>query len=1310
MINESKKTFSKFTNKYPLSKTLRFELKSVAETKKYLQNFIDSDTKRAEEYKELKKIIDEFHKDYIEKSLSSKDILNSEDLKKLHDFLSDIKKLQLYKEKNTLEKKINDLQKSLRLQIVKQFKGKKELFEKKLIKETLPNWLNETTIEDVEHKKAIVEKFKDFTTYLTGFHNNRKNMYSDKEQSTAIAHRIINENLPRFLSNIEAYRKISEKFPELKKDLQDIKTELKEEFNYFKISNIPALFEESFFNKCLTQTGIDNYNFIIGGKALENGNKIKGINERINLYRQKKRKEQVKISSSNLPLMQILYKQILSEGESHSFYDREEFNNRKDVLEALHGLWTELFKKRDEKKLNILENIANLFTNIFEENYDLDKIYFKKSSLSQFSASFFEDYSFVQNALNNYSEKTFSKQKEKENWLKKDFFSFNEINKAIYEYQKENDDNKKEKSEASLQVYFKSELTNKKEISTDFITYIESLYKNITKIPENSQTEFNTKEVEGIQVFLQSLMEFLHLIKPVYLEESKTKISHLDKDNVFYPEFESFFNKLKACISVYNKTRNYITQNKNRLKKVKINFEDSTLLNGWDVNRESANLSVILRKEGVYYLAIMNTKNRKLFDYQLNFDDYNKEKAQKIKGDFKKTITEQGKEKYYEKLNYKLLPDPSKDLPRVCFSNKHISHFAPSKKILQIREKKTYAKNDGEEFNLTECRQFIDFYKESIKKHYDWNQFNFQFSDTSKYNDISDFYQEVSSQGYKLSFDKIKSDYIYDKIQKGELYMFQIYNKDFSTKAKNRKNSRDNLHTSYFKLLFEKENLEDIVFKLNGQAEVFYRKATKKFKITHKKNEPIENKNKENPKKTSTFDYDLIKDKRFTEDKYFFHVPVTLNFKTRGLTGAQFNQETLNFLKDNKDINIIGIDRGERHLAYYTVINQEGDILKQGSFNNIISTYKDKNNKIVKVDTPYHKLLEEREKERDNSRKSWNKIESIKELKAGYLSHLVHQISRLMLEYNAIVIFEDLNKGFKRGRMKFEKQVYQKLEKALIDKLNYLAFKDQPYKKSGGFLNAYQLTAPFETFQKMGKQTGFLFYVPAYYTSKVDPLTGFVNLIYPKYENIKKSKSFFESFESIFFDKKKDYFVFEYSDAKINPKRKTESRTFWKVCTHSPDRYKYNKKERSYEPISVTKEITKLFDRFKIDYKSEKCIKKEIVKQSESSFFKELTALLNLTVQLRHINPKGKISDEKDFILSPVADKNGRFFDSRKAKEQEPRNADANGAYHIALKGLITVKNITADEKDKFKIQSITNKDWFEFIRHSKLNNEKTQK
>ena len=611
---------------------------------------------------------------------------------------------------------------------------------------------------------------------------------------------------------------------------------------------------------------------------------------------------------------------------------------------------------------------------------------------------------------------------------------------------------------------------------------IQFLYNSVKKVLLNPpKTNFTEQQIESLKNFLDSLMELLHLIKPLYLEKDRKKIVDLEKDTTFYNTFEVIYEKLSPIIPLYNKCRNYIAKNKNHLEKTKINFEDSTLLDGWDVNKEADNLSIILRKKEssgtAYYLGVLNTKNRKIFDYQLNFKDHkdrNIEKIQKIKNSLKKHISAKTNNlEYYEKMNYKLLPDPSKMLPKVFFSKTNYSIFHPPKNIIKIKQKKTYAKNGGEKFNLKDCHHFINFYKESLNKHYDWKKFDFTFLKTDQYKDISEFYHEVSSQGYKLSFDKIRADYIQEKIQNGELYLFKIHNKDFSKYSK----GAPHLHTSYFKLLFDENNLKDLVFKLNGQAEIFYRKASKKKQIIHPKNTVIKNKNPDNPNSTSVFDYDIIKDKRFTEDKFFFHVPVTMNFKQTGMKSYQFNQEVLQFLKNNKNINIIGIDRGERHLAYWTVIDQKQNILEQGSFNKISSSYKNGSKKIT-VTTDYHHLLDTKEKQRDKSRKSWTNIENIKDLKAGYLSYLVYQISKLMIKHNAIVVFEDLNIGFKRDRTQFEKQVYQKLEKALIDKLNYLVFKNESHKTSGGFLNAYQLTAPFESFKKMGKQTGFIFYTP----------------------------------------------------------------------------------------------------------------------------------------------------------------------------------------------------------------------------------------
>ena len=130
-------------------------------------------------------------------------------------------------------------------------------------------------------------------------------------------------------------------------------------------------------------------------------------------------------------------------------------------------------------------------------------------------------------------------------------------------------------------------------------------------------------------------------------------------------------------------------------------------------------------------------------------------------------------------------------------------------------------------------------------------------------------------------------------------------------------------------------------------------------------------------------------------------------------------------------MHIIGIDRGEKHLNFYSVIDMQGNIVEQGTLNIINGVN-------------YEKLLSEKAGERLQARQNWDTIGSIKDLKDGYISQVVHQLATLVLKYNAVIVLEDLNGGFKRGRQKIEKSVYQKLELALAKKLSYLVLKDAP--------------------------------------------------------------------------------------------------------------------------------------------------------------------------------------------------------------------------------------------------------------------------
>ena len=585
----------------------------------------------------------------------------------------------------------------------------------------------------------------------------------------------------------------------------------------------------------------------------------------------------------------------------------------------------------------------------------------------------------------------------------------------------------------------------------------------------------------------------------------------------------------------------------------------------------------------------------------------------------------------------------------------------------------------------------IDYFKQSIDKHEDWSKFGFNFSDTSTYEDLSGFYREVEQQGYKLSFTNISVSFINKLVDEGKMYLFQIYNKDFSDYSK----GTPNMHTLYWKALFDERNLADVVYKLNGQAEMFYRKKSIDYTHpTHPANHPIQNKNKDNKKKESVFEYDLVKDRRYTVDKFLFHVPITMNFKSVG--SENINQQVREYLQQADDTHIIGIDRGERHLLYLVVIDMQGNIKEQFTLNEIVNEYNGNTYR-----TNYHDLLDTREEERLTARQSWQTIENIKELKEGYLSQVVHKITQLMVKYHAVVVLEDLNKGFMRGRQKVEKQVYQKFEKMLIDKLNYLVDKKADAAQSGGLSNAYQLTSKFDSFQKLGKQSGFLFYIPAWNTSKIDPVTGFVNLLDTRYQNTEKSKAFFSKFDAIRYNADKDWFEFNLDYDKFGTKAEG-TRTKWILCTQGNRICRNADKNPQWDnpKIDLTRELKSLFEHYNINICGN--LKEEICSQTDKAFFTGLLHILKLTLQMRN----SITGTETDYLVSPVADENGVFYDSRSCGDRLPENADANGAYNIARKGLMLIGQIK-ETKDlaNFKYD-ISNKAWLNFAQQKPYKNE----
>ena len=1223
--------YSDLHNLYSLSKTLRFELQPVGKTKENFENYIFvSDEEKAEKFKNVKTYCDEVHKIFINNCLES---FNSTDFKPL---LQRYYELFLTNNRSESEdKEFEKIQENLRKKISECFK-KNELYKGLFEKDMVKNYLPEHYKND-EDKLKEIELFSDFTTYFTGYYKNRQNMYSEENKSTAISFRLINQNLPTFVKNMQNFKKIQSVIPTIGETLSPkLGIDIEHLF-----SNIEV------YAECLTQNAIDIYNYAIGGKSLDNGEKIQGINEFINLYNQQN-------PDKKLPKLKALYKQILSDNTSVSFKidkiedDKELINLINSYYEKLKPVIEPIDNSSTETEL--VSAIKNL------SNYDLSKIWINQDNLTNIAQQVYGDWNYITHLLeeeyNSQNPKSAKQSIEKYNEKRgKELkrikeYSLAHLNSLIAKYDTSAND--------KIQVYF---VENLSKILADIKSSQSQCNEILTQNYEEGNKALlgNTAGISLIKDFLENMKKLQILIKTLM-----PKSTGIETDDLFYNALS--YEILSEIIPVYNKVRNYVTQKPYSIEKFPLTFNCPTLLDGWDLNKEESNLSTLFEKDGYYYLGIMNKKDNNIF---------------------KDIQPAKENENYYNKFEYKLLPGPNKMLPKVFFSASRIAEFNPTDELLSKYKKGCHKK--GTDFDINFCRDLIDFYKKSISIHQDWSQFNFKFDNTNEYQDISKFYRQVEEQGYKISTVNIPENYINSLVEDGKLFLFKIYNKDFSEYSK----GTPNLHTLYWKALFDEDNLKDVVYKLNGGAEVFYRKKSIEYKVTHPKNQPIKNKNELNHKKESTFAYDLIKNKRFTMDKFLFHVPIKLNFKSKNL--EYINEFVNTKIKSEDNINVIGIDRGERNLIYLTVINSKGEILEQISMNEIVNQYKGETYR-----TNYHDLLNKKEEERNEARKSWGTIENIKELKEGYMSQVIHKITDLMMKYNAIIVLEDLNSGFKNSRKKVEKQVYDKFETMLINKLSYFVDKKQDKFNEGGLLNAYQLVNK----DSKGKQSGVLFYIPAWNTSKIDPVTGFVNLFYLKNMSIEKAKEFFNKFEDIRYNKEENLFEFDFDYSKFADKA-YGIRKDWTICTYGERIRTFRNPEKNNqwdnEEVKLTEKFKELFEKYSVDLSD---IKKCIQKQTEKKFFDSLIGLFKLTLQMRNSVTNSSI----DYILSPVKDKNGNFYDSRKNIETLPKDADANGAYNIARKGLMLIAQIKeAEDLSKLKLAPITNEQWLTYVQEKNM-------
>jgi hypothetical protein len=546
-----------------------------------------------------------------------------------------------------------------------------------------------------------------------------------------------------------------------------------------------------------------------------------------------------------------------------------------------------------------------------------------------------------------------------------------------------------------------------------------------------------------------------------------------------------------------------------------------------------------------------------------------------------------------------------------------------------------------------------------------------------KYDDKKTFDKEIQlalAESYVCEFAPINWDLVETSVNEGNLYLFQIKTKD------NQKNtSRKDLQYYYWQAVFQQPE----IVQLNGGGEIFYRRKMLDKAVKKKGYEKKDN---------------VIVNKRYTKEIFQFHCPIKLNYKAKSYKKPQYALPEVNArinttMASDPSTTFLGIDRGEKHLAYYAVVDRNGNLLEQSTLN---MPFKDKDGKSRKVIAnrksldddghdieelveceDYNDLLEARAGNRDFARKNWQEIGSIKELKEGYISQVVRVVADLALKHQSYIVLEDLNTGFKRGRQKIEKSVYQKLELALAKKLNFLVNKDAKDDEIGSVAKALQLTPPVSNYQDIEnkKQVGVILYARANYTSLTDPVTGWRKKIYLKKgsEEVIRAQ-ILEMFADI--KKEGNDYCFTYKDSLTG--------IVWKLYSGKNgvplERYRGQRDSNTGKWKRSKVDVVEILDAVFANFDKTTSLKHqlehnlaELNKYDKNTAWESLRFAIDVIQQIRNT---GVTERDSDYILSPVRDSEGNHFDSRMAQTGQPTSGDANGAYNIARKGIIMNEHI----------------------------------
>ncbi len=1105
-----------FTKKSSITKALQLELIPQGNTAKTIQekNFEGFDSDIKDLTTELSPYVDAYIKDLSNKTLKAVNI-DFEALKAAEEKAKEEKdKENKKKNSKTKENKKKDEKTDSKLIItktilsvlkdsVKDTLGNiNNINSKEFIQTHLPAFIAEIDIskEEKEYAQNLIDEIDGKTDVIRPFFITRITALTNWMPKRVL------ENYEKYLSNISIYEKL------LNSDLKDtILQQWPEVEKYVKLG---------YYTNILSQPDIDAYNKVISGIVTQDKMEKKGIQVLVKEYNDAN-------PDHTLPRPKPLYKQILMPKEKA--FSIQTITADDEAMDTI-----------EQAKQENSPAAGNLLALL--DSARASDIVVEYNNLHVVSHIVFEDHNIIPDAVHEHAFRELEKAEEEAKTARE--------RKAI---QKEMDALGKTLKKSR---YTMNELENilYRNIYTPFV----KAAKRTVSYARTAETGFSLdgsiRENEKVVLATKSMFDAWTDVRNIV-----RSIRRKDTDygnNAFYEKLDEINSSMKVMHKAQQLIVSYVTRKPGDIaeKTQAVMGTARRTASKWllpDGKMTIAN-HTILQRDGKYYFYILSPGTKpvnilgesesKVFVQkkgQNSLQMLPKVAFSKAREFFKKNPDEQV---YFLKEN----------MTRPIQITRELFHIKEENLYTTGALKKGLVTQEEYKRNLT---AMLSMYKELIEAYNEYAYFDIKLRPIEEYEESGSFFADINAQNKYHTWKSCNIELMDKLVESGDALCFLIHNRNMYTKKEKK--------TSYAKVLLLALEDETCDILLNSVPKIFRRKASVNRNITHKAGSILVNKKDKNGNTiqpnvyvelyryyndmlnttdlssvaqdyirsgtviTSKARTDIIKDKRYTEDKWFIAFSYTKNMSV--IPQKTSLKKDVDAVKEN--MNILAITRSEQDLLYYAITKPNGEKIESGSLNVIHGT--DYWTELQKID----------ELRKEEKSEKWKYDRKVKDLRNGYLSHAISVIVKKVVEYDAIIVLEYIPDDAKNKWSALDNTTFKTFEGKLTARLSDLCFSDVKDGEPGSISNPYQLCENTDN----GYQNGIVHYIYPSYTGNADLKTGFVNVFdTDNIASISAKRMFLSKFDDIHFDEKKHRFLFTFDYDKFKT-RALPHKTKWTV-------------------------------------------------------------------------------------------------------------------------------------------------------------------